>query len=82
MSLETGPWLARVNLMLTQAPGSIPSTLRIRAGEVFCLDGDEGFDLAMAQKLGQVVAYDADVPQPELLQKPTPLPPPRRRRNK
>ena len=76
---ESGPWLARVNLIVTQASGSIPSVLKIRAGEKFVLDGTEAFDLEMAQRLGQVVLYDEAGLQPDLLQEPTPLPRRRRR---
>ena len=77
---ETGPWFARVNLKLVQAPGSIPSSIRIRAGETFYLDGHEGFDSGMAQRLGQIVLHDPTGPQPELLQEPAPAP--RRRRSR
>ena len=77
---ESGPWLARVNLVVTQAPGSTPSVIKIRAGEKFMLDGTEAFDLEMARRLGQVVLYDEAGPQPDLLQEPIRLGGPRRRR--
>ena len=78
---ETGPWLARVNLLMQQAPGSVPSTIRIKAGGLFYLDGTEGFDFAMALNLGHIVAHEPDGPQPTLLQQPK-SPPRRRRRAK
>ena len=78
LSKETGPWLARVNLLMQQAPGNVPSVIRIKAGQRFFLDGTEGFDLQMALNLGQVVMDNPDVPTPPLLQEPKA--PPKRRR--
>ena len=63
-------YVARVPLLMTQGPGKVPGLIRFAVGQVFALDGDEGFDVQMALSLQQVALYDPTQPKPAPLKTP------------
>ena len=56
-------YVARVPLLMTQGPGKVPGLIRFAVGQVFALDGDEGFDVQMALSLQQIALYDPTQPK-------------------
>lgn len=60
-------YVARVPLLMAQGPGKVPGVIRFAPGEIFSLDGDEGFNAQLALSLGQIKKYDPDAPRPTIL---------------
>ena len=74
-------YLALRKLLMVQGPGAVPSSIRIRKGERFALDGNEPIDIEELIRLRAVKVYeesDATWAQTELKNAPKP----RRRRNR
>jgi hypothetical protein len=68
-------YLALKKLLMVQGPGAIPSSIRIRRGQRFALDGDEPVDIEELIRLKAVKVYedsDAEWAQGELAKAPRP----------
>ena len=60
-------WLiALVPLCITNAPGTIPSTIRIARGERFQLDGDEAIDVEQLYRVKAIAVYTGSEKQEAL----------------
>ena len=74
-------YIALKRLLMVQGPGVVPSSIRIRKGERFALDGNEPVDIEELIRLKAVKVYeesDAGWAQAELANAPNP----RRSRNR
>jgi len=61
-------WLiALVRLNILNAPGSIPSSTKVEAGQRFQLDGDESVNAERLFSTGAIAVYDGSPEQKALL---------------
>jgi hypothetical protein len=51
-------YLALKKLLMVQGPGSIPSSIRIMAGQRFALDGDEAVDVESLIRTKAIKLYE------------------------
>ena len=55
-------YLAKVNLLIPNGPGQIPSSVRVAAGEVVVLDGTEPLNIPMMIQAGAITKLDGPPP--------------------
>ena len=64
---EAGEWLiALTPLNITNAPGAVPSTLKVPLGQRFQLDGDEQVDVAHLFHVRAIAVYTGSPEQEKL----------------
>ena len=49
-----GPFKAKLNLLIPNGPGAVPSSMRVRTGFIFSFDGDEPVDIERLERQGAI----------------------------
>lgn len=69
---------ANVKLLIPNASGAVPSSIRVAPGEVLVLDGTEPLNVPMMLQVGAITQLEG--PPPPVEQQPESKPKPKRRR--